>query len=388
VVTLVGRSEIGSAGSWFEPVVAVDRSDPLVVAVAVMEAPRPAGHVRLFMSSDGGGSWADRGRVFPTVEGTVVDGSGDATIGFDAHGVLLVAGLLVVGDRSLVAVARSVDRGGSFSIVVVDRSEPSRVVSGPRPPSDRLDKPWLTMAAGGSVALAWAHQRSGRWELRSVVAGDGGVSFGSVTAVERDGDQPQFGVVAPSADGGFGAMVWTRDGAVVVSRSGQGAASALSVQGERGSVGPVVVDGQAGREACWTESVERVPTVVCASLSSTAIGTRVARGEGLPAVVSDGPRRVLVTVHAASNRLAVHVRVRSAGPWSHAAEVVSWPSAPGLCIAACDGNGADVDGVVPAIGDYHGLDRVSEGRVIIVTVEPGIVGGPNRLWALTVTTGH
>jgi hypothetical protein len=87
-VKLVARSEIGRTRSSFEPAVAADRCDPSLIAVTVMEAPRPAGLVRLFVSSDGGGSWSDRGSVFATVEGDAVDGSGDATVAFDAHGVL------------------------------------------------------------------------------------------------------------------------------------------------------------------------------------------------------------------------------------------------------------------------------------------------------------
>lgn len=384
LVGVDGLVEVAGPGSWFEPSVAVDRAKPSVIAVAAMEAPRPVGHVHLFMSGDGGRTWQDRGRVFVSLDAAPVTASGDVTVAFDDQ-ALLVTGLLLVDGRNAVAVARSTDQGRTFAVTVVDHSQAPTRTSGPRPPADRLDKPWMTVSTDERrVTVVWAHQRGGVWELHARSSTDGGRSFSDTIVVDAGGTQPQFGVAVPGPSTTPEQVVWTSDGAQIMTMIPSASARSLSDKATvAGSLNPVVVDGRAGRDACWVTASGAEPSVFCAVIAANGAGSRVARGEGLPSVVSDGATSVLVTVKPGAHDIQINARWRTGGSWSRPSELAKWATPQQVCIASCEPDGGvpgSGDGV-PEIGDYHGIDWFTGRQFVLVTVQPA-PDGQRHLWLI------
>lgn len=181
-------ASIGDADrSLYEPYVAVhpDRADVVAIGAnsRVSTAPPGEGYeMLLFVTEDGGSSWAER--QLPELKGH--GWFGDPALAFDGQGRLHVSGMVGADDTSEgfnVGYAATDDLGETWAT--------RRLVAD----NGTADRPWLGVGEDGTVAVVW-------WDLLSFnysVGRDAGASWpGATTGTVESCEKPSRPIVSGS----------------------------------------------------------------------------------------------------------------------------------------------------------------------------------------------
>jgi hypothetical protein len=219
----------GGVRPW-EPMIAVDRRDPLHVVVAntVFEGaagtPVATSWIETHATTDGGATWRSMRLVAPS---PAQDAMGDAFVTFLPDGTPLVAGLAFthagLGPATAYAsartaysffVARSSDGGVSWEAPVVVRAGRGALALALAPAPvgeqaaaagwDANDKEWIAVAPDGTLLATWAQietidppdETLSRQDLVASTSRDGGRSWSAPALVEKGG---QWLGAAPAA---------------------------------------------------------------------------------------------------------------------------------------------------------------------------------------------